>query len=45
MKLHDLKPAKGSTKARTRVGRGKAAVNMRVVVWGSVPTLKVDSFR
>jgi large subunit ribosomal protein L15 len=25
MKLHDLKPAKGSTKARTRVGRGKAA--------------------
>lgn len=25
MKLHDLKPAKGSTKKRTRVGRGKAA--------------------
>lgn len=25
MKLHDLKPAKGSTKSRTRVGRGKAA--------------------
>jgi large subunit ribosomal protein L15 len=25
MKLHDLKPSKGSTKERTRVGRGKAA--------------------
>jgi large subunit ribosomal protein L15 len=25
MKLHDLKPAKGSTKKRHRVGRGKAA--------------------
>ncbi|MDQ7026302.1 MAG: 50S ribosomal protein L15 [Anaerolineae bacterium] len=25
MKLHDLKPAKGSTKRRKRVGRGKAA--------------------
>ena len=25
MKLHDLRPAAGSTKARTRVGRGIAA--------------------
>lgn len=25
MKLHDLKPTKGSTKKKTRVGRGKAA--------------------